>query len=45
MKIHTQDSVPRPRIRAIVPQQARVQVSHKGIKQLPSSNELDAQYV
>jgi len=31
MKIHTQDSVPIPTIRAIVPQQARVPVSHKGI--------------
>ena len=40
-----QDSVPRPRIRAIVPQQARVQVSHKGMKRLSSSIELGAQYV
>ena len=28
-----------------MPQQARVQVSHKGIKRLSSSNELGAQYV
>ena len=28
-----------------MPQQARVQVSHKGIKRLPNSNELGAQYV
>ena len=45
MKIHTQDSVPIPTVRAIVPQQARVPVSHKGIKRLTSSTELDAQYV
>ena len=29
---HSQDSVPKPKGRAIVPQQARVQVGHKGIK-------------
>ena len=40
-----QDSVPKPRGRAIVPQQARVQVSHKGIKRLSDSIELGAQYV
>ena len=45
MENHKQDSVPRPRIRAIVPQKARVQVSHKGIKQLSNSSELGAQYV
>ena len=45
MEITQQDSVPKPKIRAIVPQQARVQVSHKGIKRLPNSNELGAQYV
>ena len=45
MENHKQDSVPRPRIRAIVPQQARVQVRHKGIKRLSSSSELGAQYV
>ena len=45
MKRHTQDSVPRPTVRAIVPQQARVPVSHKGIKRLSSSIELDAQNV
>ena len=45
MKNHTQDSVPRPTVRAIVPQQARVPVSHEGIKQLPGSNELGAQNV
>jgi len=45
MKIHTQDSVPIPTVRAIVPQQARVPVSHKGIKRLTGSNELGAQHV
>ena len=45
MDNHKQDSVPRPRSRAIVPQQARVQVRHKGIKRLSSSSELGAQYV
>ena len=45
MKLQRQDSVPRPTVRAIVPQQARVPVSHKGIKRLSSSIELDAQYV
>ena len=45
MKIHRQDSVPRPTVRAIVPQQARVPVSHKGIKRLSSSIELGAQHV
>ena len=43
--IKKQDPVPRPTVRAIVPQQARVPVSHKGIKRLASSIELDAQNV
>ena len=43
--VKQQDSVPKPKGRAIVPQQARVQVSHKGIKRHSSSNELGAQYV
>ena len=43
--IKKQDPVPRPTVRAIVPQQARVPVSHKGIKRLSSSIELGAQHV
>ena len=43
--VKQQDSIPKPKGRAIVPQQARVQVSHKGIKRHSSSNELGAQYV
>ena len=45
MKMQRQDSVPRPTVRAIVPQQARVPVSHEGIKRHSSSTELSAQYV
>ena len=40
-----QDSVPRPRDRAIVPQQARSRFMPQWPKQLSSSNELDARHV
>ena len=43
--VKKQDSVPKPIDRAIVPQQARVQVSPEGIKRLSSSSELGAQHV
>ena len=44
-ELQRQDSVPRPTVRAIVPQQAVVKSCPNGIKRLSSSIELGAQHV